>query len=128
MLAVDTNIIIRYLIGDNPAQSEKVRKLFDENRIFVCTTVLLEAEWVLRSAYKYKPAQVADAFSRIAGLSCVTLQDPAVSTALDWMKQDADFADALHFLASKGCDSFATFDVKLAGIAGRLGEIPVRIP
>jgi predicted nucleic-acid-binding protein len=127
MLAVDTNIIIRYLIGDHPDQSAKVRKLFDDNDIFVCTTVLLEAEWVLRSTYGFKPAQIVQAFSRIAGLSRVTLQDSiAIATALDWVTQGADFADAIHFLTSRGCDGFVTFDMQFARLMKQVGEMPVR--
>ncbi|HEX4158911.1 MAG TPA: type II toxin-antitoxin system VapC family toxin [Rhizomicrobium sp.] len=126
MLAVDTNIIIRYLIGDHPQQSAKVRKLFDENDIFVCTTVLLEAEWVLRSVYGFKLVQIVEAFSGIAGLPRVTLQEPAVANALDWVRQGADFADAIHFLTSRGCDAFLTFDTQFAKTMKRSGEMQIR--
>ena len=51
MLAFDTNIIVRYLTGDHPQQSRKAKALIDSEHIFVCTTVLLETEWVLRSVY-----------------------------------------------------------------------------
>ena len=55
MLAIDTNLILRYLTGDRPEQSPKARTLIDNEEVFVCTTVLLETEWVLRSAYGYTP-------------------------------------------------------------------------
>ena len=45
MLAIDTNLIVRYLTGDHPRQSAKAKALIDGNDVFVCTTVLLEAEW-----------------------------------------------------------------------------------
>jgi predicted nucleic acid-binding protein len=51
MLAIDTNLIVRYLTGDHPEQSPKARALIDSEDVFVCTTVLLETEWVLRSVY-----------------------------------------------------------------------------
>ena len=44
MLAIDTNLIVRYLTGDHPRQSARAKALIDGNDVFVCTTVLLEAE------------------------------------------------------------------------------------
>jgi predicted nucleic acid-binding protein len=73
MLAIDTNLIVRYLTGDHPEQSPKARTLIDNEEVFVCTTVLLETEWVLRSAYGYTPLQIGAALSAFAGLPRVTL-------------------------------------------------------
>jgi predicted nucleic acid-binding protein len=42
MLAIDTNLIVRYLTGDHPRQSAKAKALIDGNDVFVCTTVLLD--------------------------------------------------------------------------------------
>lgn len=129
MLAVDTNIVLRYLLGDHPSQSAKARAIIKDNEVFVCTTVLLETEWVLRSLYDFKPKQVAEALTSLGGLPRVRFQDAALTAkALDWVTKGADFADALHFLASERCDAFVTFDPHFAKAAGRLGEIPVRIP
>jgi len=68
MLAIDTNLIVRYLTGDHPRQSAKARALIDGNDVLVCTTVLLEAEWVLRSVYGYAPVPLAKALAAFAGL------------------------------------------------------------
>jgi predicted nucleic acid-binding protein len=97
MLAVDTNLIVRYLTGDHPGQSAKARGVIDGEDVFVSTTVLLETEWVLRSAYSFDSAQVCAALRAFAGLPRVSLEDPAlVATALDRTAQGLDFADALH--------------------------------
>jgi predicted nucleic-acid-binding protein len=129
MLAVDTNIVIRYLLGDHPSQSTKARELIQNNEIFLCTTVLLEAEWVLRSIYDFSPTQIAEALVALVGLPKVTLQDAVLTAnALEWLGKGADFADALHFLASEHCNEFVTFDAQLAKVAQRLGDIPVRMP
>jgi predicted nucleic-acid-binding protein len=48
MLAIDTNLIVRYLVGDDLGQAARARRLIDNNdnnNVFVCTTVLLETEW-----------------------------------------------------------------------------------
>ena len=77
MLAIDTNIIVRYLTGDHPQQSPKARALIDAEDVFVSTTVLLETEWVLRGVYGLKPVQVARALGTFAGLARVMLEDAA---------------------------------------------------
>ena len=76
MLAIDTNLIVRYLTGDHPRQSAKARALIDDNDVFVCTTVFLEAEWVLRSVYGYAPARLTRALAAFAGLARVSLKMP----------------------------------------------------
>lgn len=48
MRAVDTNVIIRYLTGDDPAQVVKARAIIGREPVFVPGTVVLEVEWVLR--------------------------------------------------------------------------------
>ena len=68
MLAIDTNLIVRYLVGDEPGQAARARRLIDNNDVFVCTTVLLETEWVLRSVYGFSAVQCAKALSDFAGL------------------------------------------------------------
>ena len=76
MLVIDTNLIVRYLTGDHPEQSPKARALIDREDVFVCTTVLLETEWVLHSAYGYTPSQIGTALTAFAGLPQVTLEMP----------------------------------------------------
>ena len=98
MLAIDTNLIVRYLTADHPEQSRKAKALIDRQDVFVCTTVLLETEWVLRSAYRFTSGEVAKALGAFAGLPNLTLEDAAlIATALDWMTRGMDFADALHW-------------------------------
>jgi predicted nucleic acid-binding protein len=66
MLAIDTNLIVRYLVGDDLGQAARARRLIDNNDVFVCTTVLLETEWVLRSVHGFSAAQCAKALSEIS--------------------------------------------------------------
>jgi predicted nucleic acid-binding protein len=128
MLAVDTNIIVRYLAGDQQQQSRKAKALIDSDPIFVCKTVLLETEWVLRSVYGFTPIQIAKALTDFAGLPSVTLEDAAtVAKALDWMAAGMDFADAIHLANAKGSDAFATFDRRLAKTAKKLSDVAVRV-
>ncbi len=48
MLAIDTNLIVRYLTADHPEQSARAKALIEGAEVFVCTTVVLETEWVLQ--------------------------------------------------------------------------------
>jgi predicted nucleic acid-binding protein len=129
MLAIDTNILVRYLTGDHPDQSPRAKGLIDSHDVFVCTTVLLEAEWVLRSAYGYPPPEINEALRALAGLPRVTLEDPVLAaTALDWMAEGMDFADALHLARTDNCVAFFSFDRRFAKAAKRLSKTEVRQP
>lgn len=129
MLAIDTNLIVRYLVGDSPAQASRARALIDNNDVFAGTTVVLETEWVLRGVYGFPAARCAPALAAFAGLPRVTLEDPAaVALALRWMEQGIDFADGLQLAKAEGCDAFATFDRRFAQAANALGRIKVRAP
>jgi predicted nucleic acid-binding protein len=61
MLAIDTNVVVRYLTGDDPDQAAKARRIVDGEAVLVTTTVLLETEWVLRGAYGFRGALLAGA-------------------------------------------------------------------
>jgi len=129
MLAIDTNLIVRYLVGDDPAQALRARRLIDNNDVFVCLTVLLEAEWVLRSVYGFSAPQCAKALNDFAGLPRVTVEDaPAAAKALGWMGKGVDFADGLHLAKSEGCEAFVSFDREFAAAANALGGTRVRAP
>jgi predicted nucleic acid-binding protein len=129
MLAVDTNLIVRYLTGDHPGQSAKARAVIDGEDVFVSTTVLLETEWVLRSVYGFDSTQVCTALRAFAGLPRVSLEDPAlVATALDRTAHGLDFADALHLGRAEDRGDFVTFDRRLIKAARAAGLGNVRVP
>lgn len=129
MLAIDTNVVVRYLTGDDPDQAARARTLVDNSQVFAGDTVILECDWVLRSAYGYGARQVADALRRFAGLPTVTLESPErIARALDMVDRGVDFADALHVTRADHCEGFVTFDRKLVQSADALGATPVRTP
>lgn len=129
MLAIDTNLIVRYLVGDHPAQAARARRLIDNNDVFVCTMVLLETEWVLRSVYGFSAEQCAKGLTDFAGLPRVTLEDVAsAAKALAWMHRNIDFADGVHLAKAENCDAFISFDRDFAKSANALGGIKVRSP
>jgi predicted nucleic-acid-binding protein len=121
MLAVDTNIVVRYLTTDDLAQAKRARNLVDGNPIFVPTIVLLESEWVLRS-YRLTREQVLAQLRDFLSLATVTAENPVrVSRALAWAQAGMDFADALHLAAAEDCEAFITFDRPLVKAARSRG-------
>jgi predicted nucleic-acid-binding protein len=129
MLAIDTDVVVRYLTGDDPQQASRARALIDDNDVYVCTTVLLETAWVLRSAYDYDAGQVAKALRAFAGLPHVEVEDAGLTAqALDWMEAGLDFADALHLARTQDCEAFVSFDKNFIRAANRLSAIKVQAP
>ncbi len=118
MQAVDTNIVVRYLTGDDPRQSAKARAVIEAGDIFVSTTVLLESEWVLRSVYGFAGEEVAAALRAFGGLPGVSAESPGLlAAALDRAEQGMDFADALHLGAAARCEAMLTFDRRFIALA-----------
>jgi predicted nucleic-acid-binding protein len=129
VLAVDTNVIVRYLTRDDTEQFAKASALISGEDVYVCTTVLLETEWVLRRGYRFSREQVIAALIAFAGLPRVTLEDPSsTAKALDWTRRGMDFADALHLAKAQGCEAFVSFDHRLAAAANAMSEVKVRAP
>ena len=125
MRAVDANVVVRYLTGDDPGQAARARAVIDAGNVFVGTTVLLESEWVLRSVYGLSRTEVAAALRAFAGLPGLSVENPAVlSEALDHAERGMDFADALHLGAAARCEALLTFDLRFIEQAG---EVPVRV-
>jgi predicted nucleic acid-binding protein len=123
MIAIDTNVMVRYLTGDHPEQSARARDLVDGQPVFVGVTVMLEVEWVLRGAYDHSPADITRVLRAFAGLPTVSVEDEvAVANALDLVDKGIDFADALHLSRSAHCTGFATFDRKFVRAARAAGH------
>ena len=134
MLAIDTNVLIRYVVSGDSDQLRRAMALVENHPIFVATTVLLESEWVLRAIYGYTRVQVFVALRGFTTLATVTMENFEVAErALGWAERGMDFADALHLAKAAGCNSFVTFDRKFDRAANQLatdksGSVTVRLP
>jgi len=126
--AIDTNVVVRFLVADDKQQATKAKTAIEAGDIFISSTVLLETEWVLRSGYGLPPKRIAGALRNLAGLPGITVEWPgALAIALDWMDEGMDFADAMHLAKAEGCDAFLSFDRKLGKIASGRSSVPVEI-
>lgn len=114
MIAIDTNVLIRLVVRDDDAQAQRAMALFEQNRIYVCKTVLLETERVLRFSYGLDGPAILDVLRSIVGLPQVSVEDGlAVAEALNLLGVGMDFADALHVASCREAAQFATFDRRL---------------
>ena len=122
MIAADTNVLVRLLTGDDPAQAAASRKLFARESIWIAKTVLLETGWVLRSLYGFEEGAIRDAFTKLLGLENVEAEDESsVAAALALTAHGIEFADALHLSSRPPDASFVSFDRPFVRRARRAG-------
>lgn len=124
MRAIDTNVLVRALVRDDPASARRAQALLHEQSVYAPVSVMLELEWVLRSRYGYPSAVIAQAIEKIAALENLVMGErEAVIAAAGKLARGWDFADALHHALSRGCDDFVTLDADLAKRSRRIPAI-----
>jgi predicted nucleic-acid-binding protein len=128
--ALDTNILVRFLIDDGSKEVPIARAVFRRETVEIPLTVMVECEWVLRAVYKVGRAEICDAFEALLGLPSVTVHDEQiVAGAIDAHRLGVDFADAVHLLSIRKSDELLTFDDDFEKRAKRMTEgLPVRMP
>jgi predicted nucleic-acid-binding protein len=128
MIALDTNVVVRFLANDDSNQSARAEGVLLAGDILLTKTVLLETAWVLRGAYGLTRADIGLALRKLLGLAGVVAEDgPAVAKALDWYERGVDFADALHLASSGDADRFVTFDRALVRQCKSLAGAPAAV-
>jgi len=129
VIAIDTNVLVRFLVEEDPAQTALAKKLFATSEIAIASTVLMETEWVLRDSYRYQRSDIVQVLRALLGLSAIWVQArEGVVRAVEAFDSGADFADALHALATESnVECFATFDRAFARRAAVLDLPAVRL-
>lgn len=122
MIGIDTNILVRFLVQDDPAQAEAARSLFDRcssrDPGFIGREVLVETVWVLERAYGKTPAQISGVILGLLESEELVIEEAADATvaAVAYGDGAGDFAD--HMIAAAairaGCKTLYTFDRKAA--------------
>ena len=127
MAALDTNVLIRFVVQDDAAQGAAAARLIRSgvqagSALFVPVTVLLELEWVLRSAFGFDKAAVLHALFRLLGSFELGFEsESAVEVAVaQYARSSADFADCLHaaLAGQAGEQPLWTFDMAAAKVDG----------
>lgn len=118
MKGLDTSILIRYLVQDDPIQSARANKIIDklteQSPGFVSVLVIAEVAWVLRSRYKAMPEEIADAVERILSIGSLRVQNEqqVYEAVVATRSGEGTLADALICALGKsaGCTKTLTFD------------------
>lgn len=126
MIAIDTNVIVRLITGDDPRQLKTALALAARETLYVSHTVLIETEWVLRSRYHYGRVETVNAIGQLRKLIDIRFENEAdVRWALECFVMAGELADYLHIAAARAVGIFATFERRLAARAGP--DAPVAI-
>lgn len=125
MIAVDTNVLVRAIVGDDPVQGAAARRWMTAHQargILVDHIVLVELVWVLRARYRQPRAEIARVIELLLGTGGIVIPDEtAVRAALAAYKSGrGEFADHLirERASAHGFSPLATFDEGLHGIKG----------
>jgi predicted nucleic-acid-binding protein len=119
MKAIDTTILIRFLTGDDQAQSEKVYALFkkaesEKTELFVPLLIVLEMIWVLESVYEVSRTEILDAISDLLLMPVLKFDQHVFLQKLIRSAQanTFDLSDLLIAYAANtsGCEKVVTFD------------------
>ena len=126
MIAVDTNVLVRLLTGDDREQATAARGLFATQQIWIAKTVLLETGWVLGSLYGFEESAIREAFTKLLGLRNVQVEDePSVAAALALTRHGIELADAMHLSSRPHGAAFLSFDQSFVRRARRAGAADV---
>lgn len=115
---------MRFLARDDPVQTPLADKAIHQD-FLLTPTVLLEAEWVLRSYYGWSRGQRVRGLESLLDLPHAVAFPAYTRWALDRTAKGADFADMMHIAAAEGASSFVTFEKKLKRLAG--ADAPVSV-
>ena len=113
MIAVDTNVLLRYLLRDDEAQAESSRRVIDgEERVLITDVVLAETLWTLIGRrYRASRADLIGVVDKLLQEPNILFEDDEViwSALQAYRETDADFADAL--IVFKALKTAATDDM-----------------
>lgn len=124
-IAVDTNVLVRAVVRDDPAQADVAAAvLTDAELIAVALPCLCEFVWVLLRVYEFQQADVAGAIRALLAVTNVEMNRPAVEAGLLMLDAGGDFADGViayegHWL---GGETFVSFDKKAVALLTAQGQ------
>lgn len=106
MIALDTNVLVRYLVRDNEVQAEAAKALLSslapDNRAFICREVIVELVWVLERAYGFSRNQIATTLMELVATDVFLVEegDDAFRAAFQYLASSADFSDLMILAAA----------------------------
>jgi predicted nucleic-acid-binding protein len=113
-IAVDTNVLVRYLTWDDVAQAKAAAAAIEGGEIVAISSIVLcELVWVLKRAYRLSNTEIADAMQFV-------IESRNAEVGLQMLRRGGDFADGIiwHDASRARCRHVATFDRALADLLG----------
>ncbi|MGC9269103.1 type II toxin-antitoxin system VapC family toxin [Acidiphilium sp.] len=126
-VAVDTNVLVRYLTWDDETQSAHAAALIEQaETLIIPTIVLCETVRVLRRAYKFPPRDILEILRTLTTMPAVELDRPIVEAGIDLMAAGGDFADGVILTEATRAraDHLASFDETLATLSTIVRLVP----
>jgi predicted nucleic acid-binding protein len=125
MLTVDTNILLRYALNDNPKLSALAKALIERNACYVPLLALAEMGFVLGSVYEASTKEIVACARGLMRQKNLRFEhESRVLQALAGVEAGIDWFDALLWAAAPAQHEFATLDKKFASKATKLGWQP----
>jgi predicted nucleic-acid-binding protein len=124
-VAVDTNVLVRAVVQDHPAQARAAAKLLTEaDLIAIALPCLCEFVWVLLRVYDFQPSDAALAIRALLATANVQLNRPAVEAGLLMLEAGGDFADGVIAYEGNwlGGESFVSFDKNAVALLKAQGQ------
>lgn len=126
MIAIDTNVLVRYLVYDDPEQAMAARALLEEltsNRPgFICREVAIEVVWVLERSYHFTRENIADVLVELIATDSLIIEaaEDIARAAFRYRQGGVGFADLMILAAAGrvGAGPLYTFDRTLARVEG----------
>ena len=112
-IAVDTNVLVRAVVGDHAKQANIAAKLLtDAELVAVALPCLCEFVWVLRRVYGFTPADVAGAIRALLDAANTETNRPAAEAGLAVLEAGGDFADGVIAFEGQWLvgETFVSFD------------------
>ena len=123
MRAVDTNVLARFILMDDPAQLPVAIDVI-QSGIFVSLSVWMELAWLLSARYRIARDAIAESFDALLAMPTVTSTADA-HWVVDRYKNGADIADMVHVAEALSQSAFATFDDDIRKRAGSAPPVAV---
>jgi predicted nucleic-acid-binding protein len=127
LIGLDTNVVVRYLVQDDPAQSAAATRLMEgtlsaESPGFITAITLCEIVWVLAECYEADRNRIASVIDGLLTSRQLVVEDSEIvwNALHDWRESSADFSDALIGLKviARGGEKTVTFDRAAAKLPG----------
>ena len=126
MIALDTNVLVRYLVRDDVEQAAAARSLLESLTVnrpgYVCREVTVEIVWVLERAYGYSRDQIATILEELVATEELIIEaaDDVGRAVSSYRMGGAGFSDLMILAAAErvGAHSLYTFDQKAARLEG----------